>query len=176
MSNMKRSQAELLGLVERIVKMFNDEHRTCEEIETLLRDEGFDISRESIRRTVKKNRQIAKELEKARAETEALIDTIRERPSTDISEATADFLIAKVFEYTKSIEAIDFADVPELAKFIKDISKVKMDIVKQRMDYQKVYIRAKDDILKQIQEALGEDEDLFGKLKNLIMSLEAPTE
>lgn len=176
MSTMKRSKAELLGLVERIVTMFNDEHKTCEEIETALRDEGFDISRESIRRTVKKNRQIARELEKARAETEALIDTIRERPSTDISEATADFLIAKVFEYTKSIEAIDFADVPELSRFIKDISKVKMDIVKQRMDYQKVYIRAKDDILKQIQEALGEDEDLFGKLKNLIMSLEAPTE
>lgn len=173
---MKRSKAELLGLVERIVKMYNDDHKTCEEIETALRDEGFDISRESIRRTVKKNRQIARELEKARAETEALIDTIRERPSTDISEATADFLIAKVFEYTKSIEAIDFADVPELSRFIRDISKVKMDIVKQRMDYQKVYIRAKDDILKQIQEALGEDEELFGKLKNLIISLEAPAE
>lgn len=176
MSTMKRSKAELLGLVERIVTMFNDEHKTCEEIETSLRDEGFDISRESIRRTVKKNRQIARELEKARAETEALIDTIRERPSTDISEATADFLIAKVFEYTKSIEAIDFNDVPELSKFIKDISKVKMDIVKQRMDYQKVYLRAKEDILKQLQEALGEDEELFGKLKNLIISLEAPTE
>ena len=51
-----------------------------------------------------------------------------------------------------------------------------MDIVKQRMDYQKVYLRAKEDILKQLQEALGEDEELFGKLKNLIISLEAPTE
>ena len=33
-----------------------------------------------------------------------------------------------------------------------------------------------DETLKQLQEALGEDEELFGKLKNLIISLEAPTE
>ena len=175
MANMRRTKAELLGIVERIVDMFQSRGMTCEDIEKELKNDGIDISRESIRRTVKKNKTIARELEKARAETEQLINTIRERPSTDMNEASVDFLIAKVFEYTKTIEGMDFQDLPDLAKFIKDISKVKTDIVKQRMEYQKVYMRAKDDIIKQLQQALNGN-PIWDELMNIVMSLEAPVE
>lgn len=177
MGNLRRSKAELLGLVGRIVKMFNEDGRTLEEIEEILRTEGYDISRESIRLTVKKNKTIAKELEKARKETEVLINTIRERPATDVNEATADFLIAKSFEFVKKIEAVDFQDLPELAKFIKDITKVKTDLVKQRMDYQTIYLRARDDFMGQLKAILYKDRpELYDELFQIAAGMEVPCE
>lgn len=176
MGNMSRTKAELLGLVERVVDMYEKDHMTIEKIEAALRSEGYDISRESIRKTVKKNKTIARELEKARTETEALINTIRSNPATDVNEATADFLIAKSFEFVKQIESVDFKDLPELADFIKKITKVKTDIVKQRMEYQKVYNRAKDEIMGELQKALENRPDLYEQIFTIVSQLEAPCE
>lgn len=176
MANLSRTKAELLGLVERVVDMYEKDHMTIEKIEAALRSEGYDISRESIRKTVKKNKTIARELEKARTETEALINTIRSNPATDVNEATADFLIAKSFEFVKQIESVDFKDLPELADFIKKITKVKTDIVKQRMDYQKVYNRAKDEIMGELQKALENRPDLYEQIFTIVSQLEAPCE
>lgn len=176
MANMSRTKVELLGLVQRVVAMYEDEKLSIAEIEERLRGEGYDISRESIRKTVKKNRTIARELEKARAETAALIDTIRSNPSTDVNEATADFLIAKSFEFVKQIEEVDFKDLPELADFLKKMTKVKTDIVKQRMDYQKIYGRAKDDILAELQKALEGRPELYEQIFEVVSHLEAPCE
>lgn len=176
MANLSRTKAELLGLVERVVAMYEQDHMTIMEIEAALRGEGYDISRESIRKTVKKNRTIARELEKARTETAALIDTIRSNPSTDVNEATADFLIAKSFEFVKQIEEVDFKDLPELADFLKKMTKVKTDIVKQRMDYQKVYNRAKDEILAELQKALENRPELYHQIFEVVSTMEAPCE
>ena len=174
--NMSRTKVELLGLLERVVKMYNEEGMSCEAIESELRNEGYDISRESIRKTVKKNRTIVSELKKARAETEALIDVIRANPATDVNEATADFLMAKTFEFTKQIEEVSFKDLPELADFVKKMSKVKTDIVKQRMEYRKVYERAKEDILLQLQKALEAHPELYEQIFNVVSVMEAPCE
>lgn len=176
MGNMSRTKAELLGLVERVVSMYEERHMTIVDIEAELRAEGIDISRESIRKTVKKNRTIAKELERARAETEALINTIRSNPATDVNEATADFLIAKSFEFVKQIESVDFKDLPELADFIKKITKVKTDIVRQRMEYQKVYNRAKEEILGELQKALENRPELYQQIFEIVSTMEAPCE
>lgn len=99
-----RSKAELLDIVERVCAMHSEQLMTFIDIEAQLRSEGIDISRESIRRTVKTNKTIAKELMKTRAETTALINTIRDNPATDTNESTLDYLIGKAFQYTKTIE------------------------------------------------------------------------
>ena len=174
--NLRRTKAELYGIVEKVVKMYEG-GMTLEDIEESLREEGYQISRESIRRTLKKNKTIAKELQKAREETAQLIDVIRSKPATDVNEASADFLIAKAFEYVKTIEAMDFEDLPELAKFVKDITKVKTDLVKQRMDYQSLYARARDDFMAQLKTVLYRDNPtLYEKLFELASHMEVPCE
>lgn len=171
-----KSKAELLGLVERIVKMYSEEHVTCKNIEEVLRSEGYDISRESIRRTVKSNKNIADELMKTREETVALIDAIRDNPATDTNEATLDFLISKAFEYTKSIEDLNFRDLPELASFISKMTKAKTQIVKQRLEYRQVFERAKTELIIQLRRALEGDMELYGRMKSLVEAMEAPDE
>lgn len=169
-----RSKAELHDLVSRIVSMYEDDKMTLVEIEQQLRDEGIDISRESIRRTVKSNKQIARELMKTREETTLLINAIRDNPATDTNEATLDYLIGKAFEYTKTIESVEFADLPELAKFVRDMTRAKTQIVKMRMDYQALFERVKEELLKDLQRALEGNPELYSQLFAIVNNMEAP--
>ncbi len=169
-----RSKAELHDLVSRIVSMYEDDKMTLVEIEQELRDEGIDISRESIRRTVKSNKQIARELMKTREETTLLINAIRDNPATDTNEATLDYLIGKAFEYTKTIESVEFADLPELAKFVRDMTRAKTQIVKMRMDYQALFERVKEELLKDLQRALEGNPELYSQLFAIVNNMEAP--
>lgn len=172
----KKSKAELLGIIDRIISMSNDDHLTNKEIEVALRDEGYDISRESIRRTVKSNRQIAKELKKTREETVALVDTIRDTPATDINEATTDFLISKVFEYAKKIDDMEFKDLPELSRFVKDMTNSKAKLASLRMKYQTVYRKVTADILSSLRKALEGKPELYEELAKVVSALEVPDE
>lgn len=169
-----RSKAELLDIVERVCVMHSEKMMTFVDIETELRNEGIDISRESIRRTVKSNKMIARELMKTREETTALINTIRDNPATDTNEATLDYLIGKAFQYTKTIESVEFSDLPELAKFIKDMTRAKTQIVRMRMDYQALFAKVKEGVLKDLQRALEGNPDLYNQLFTIVNNLEAP--
>lgn len=168
----KKSKAKLLGLVERIVRMYNDDHDTCESIEQKLRAEGYDISREAIRRTVKTNKDIAGELLKTREETVALIDAIRDNPGSDANEATLDFLIAKTFEFTKSIEELDFKDLPELASFVTKMTRSKTQLIKVRMDYKTLFYKVRADVLAKIQAELKSKPELRSGLEEVVLNVE----
>lgn len=170
----KRAKAELLDLVDRIVRMYEEEKMSTTGIEKALRDEGVDISRESIRRTIKSNKSIARELMKTRQETVALIDAIRDNPSTDANEATLDYLIGKAFEYTKSIESVNFKDLPELARFVKDMTRSKTQIVKLRMDYNAMFEKVKGGVLEELQKALEGNPEIYAQLFSIVSNLEAP--
>jgi hypothetical protein len=170
----QRPKAELLDLVERVCSMHDETMMTFADIETQLRSEGIDISREAIRRTVKSNKTIAKELMKTREETTALINTIRDNPATDTNEATLDYLIGKAFQYTKTIESVEFADLPELAKFVKDMTRAKTQIVRMRMDYQAMFAKVKEGVLKDLQRALEGNPEIYNQLFAIVNNLEAP--
>ncbi|AEC02043.1 phage protein Gp27 family protein [Parasphaerochaeta coccoides] len=170
----KRQKAEMLGLVQRIIQAYNDEKLTFEAIEQMLRDEGYDISREAIRRTVKSNKQIASELEKTRTETVALIDAIRDNPNTDTNEAAVDWLITKSFEYIKTIENVNFKDLPEMSTFMNSITRMKGQLVKQRMDYNKVFEKVKQMVIADLQKALEDWPELYQQLFTIVTNLEAP--
>lgn len=169
-----RSKAELLDIVERVCVMHGEQMMTFVDIEEQLRSEGIDISRESIRRTVKSNKKIARELMKTREETTELINAIRDNPATDTNEATLDYLIGKAFQYTKTIESVEFADLPELAKFVKDMTRAKTQIVRMRMDYQAMFQKVKEGVLKDLQRALEGNPDLYNQLFTIVNNLEAP--
>lgn len=176
MGTLRRTKVELMGLVERVIAMY-EEGCTLDKIEETLRSEGYDISRESIRLTLKKNKAIAKDLEKARQETKLLIDTIRSSPGADVNEATVDFLIAKAFDFVKKIEEASFEDLPEVAKFLRDLTRTKTDLVKLRMNYQQVYTRAKDDFMAELKKVIyDKNPDLYEQLFEIASHMEAPCE
>lgn len=170
----KRSKADLLGLVDRIVKMYSEEKLTNKAIEKILREEGFDISRESIRLTVKTNKQIAKEIAKARLETDQIIAAIKDNPGTDIAEASLDFLMSKTFESIKKIDTIEIVSTKELSSLVKDLTNAKTKIAKLRISHQEIVKKVKDEIIAELQKALEGRPDLYEQLFTIVSNVEVP--
>ena len=56
----RRSKADLMGIIERIVEMYESDKKSVQEIEDVLREEGYDISREAIRRSLKTSKSVAR--------------------------------------------------------------------------------------------------------------------
>jgi len=111
---MRRSKAKLYDLVERIIYLYEKEKMTIKDIESLLRSEGYDISKSSIHRTLKSYAQLAEEYKRTAEETKALIETLRNQPPSYQMEAILTMLVSKVFNFVRSIENLEFEDPHEL--------------------------------------------------------------
>ncbi len=169
----KRSKADLAGVVERIIGMYEDEKLTIKDIEKVLREEGIDISRESIRRTIKSTKSVANTYRKAAEEARVLIDAVRDNPNTDVVELTTSLLTKHVFDFVQSIDDLDFEDPNELILAINRLSSAQVRISKQRLTFQHGYNEAKKDIMNQISAELKQQPDLLDKLSTIVSSLEA---
>jgi len=111
---MRRPKAKLYDLVERIVYLYEKEKMAIKDIESLLRSEGYDISKSSIHRTLKSYAQLAEEYKKTAEETKALIQELRNQPASYQMEAILTMLVSKVFNFVRSIENLEFENPQEL--------------------------------------------------------------
>ena len=103
----RRSKVDIYGLVEQVLALY-EEGKTIAEIEQILRSEGYDISRESIRRRIKSAKEVANIYKRSLEEAKVLLETVRDNPNTDVVEVTNSLLAHKLFEFAKSVEELDF--------------------------------------------------------------------
>ena len=59
----RRSKAKMYDLVNRIIYLYEKEKMKIKDIESLLKSEGYDISKSSIHRTIKTNQELAQQCE-----------------------------------------------------------------------------------------------------------------
>ena len=161
----RRSKANLYDLITRIVHMYEREKLSFKEIESVLRSEGYDISKASIYRAYRSYAEAAEDYKKIYEETKALIDTLKENPATDVIESISVILANRLFKFVKDIESMDFDDphelissVQKLAKTISQLQKTREEREKKAMEIlQKGVEEGKVDaeIIRKIQELYG---------------------
>jgi len=133
----KRKKAQLYDLINRIVYLYETEKKSFKEIESILRAEGYDISKSAIHRAYKSYAETAEEFKKIYEETKALIDTLKENPATDVMEGIATILANRLFKFVKDIEAMDFETPEELILAVQRLSKTLSDLQKIREEREK---------------------------------------
>ena len=133
----KRKKAQLYDLINRIVYLYETEKKNFREIESILRAEGYDISKSAIHRAYKSYAETAEEFKKIYEETKALIDTLKENPATDVMEGIATILANRLFKFVKDIEAMDFETPEELILAVQRLSKTLSDLQKIREEREK---------------------------------------
>ena len=133
----RRKKAQLYDLINRIVYLYETEKKSFKEIESILRAEGYDISKSAIHRAYKSYAETAEEFKKIYEETKALIDTLRESPATDVMEGIATILANRLFKFVKDIEAMDFETPEELILSVQRLSKTLSDLQKIREEREK---------------------------------------
>jgi SHS2 domain-containing protein len=133
----RRKKAQLYDLINRIVYLYETEKKSFKEIESILRAEGYDISKSAIHRAYKSYAETAEEFKRIYEETKALIDTLKENPATDVMEGIATILANRLFKFVKDIEAMDFETPEELILAVQRLSKTLSDLQKIREEREK---------------------------------------
>ena len=117
-----RSKAKMYDLVQRIVYMYDVEKKGVREIESILRSEGYDISKSSIHRTIKSYTELAEEYKKTAEETKALIEELRKTPASYTMEAILTLLTNKIFQFVRNIENMEFEEPDKLVMAMNRLS------------------------------------------------------
>lgn len=169
----RRSKADLMGIIERIVEMYEVEKMSIQEIEDILREEGYDISREAIRRSLKTSKSVAAQYTKAAAEARVLIDTVRDNPNTDVVEITTSLLTKQVFDFVQSIDSLTFEDPNDLIVAVNRLADAQTRIAKQRLTFQSGYNKAKKDLVLRLQAELKKHPDVLDRIMGIVSTLEA---
>lgn len=164
----RRSKVDLYGLVDRVVDLYHNQKKTQKEIEKILREEGYDISRESIRVSLKNSAEVAEHYLRAVEESKALVQAIKENPNTDMVEAVSALMTRQIFEFMKSVDELQFEDSEALARAINNMASAQVRISKYKLDYEKGYEKAKADVLQLVRERLKERPDVVQIIKALI--------
>jgi hypothetical protein len=169
----RRSKVDLYGLLDRVIYLYEQEKRSIAEIEQILRAEGYDISRESIRRKIKSSREIAEVYRKSLEEAKVLIDAVRSNPNTDVIEVTSSLLAHKLFEFSKTVEELDFQSAEEFIKAVQRLADAQVKVARLRLDYQKGFEAAKKEIIQALSVELAKEPELLRKLKDIINNVKA---
>jgi len=159
----RRKKAQLYDLINRIVYLYETEKKSFKEIESILRAEGYDISKSAIHRAYKSYAETAEEFKKIYEETKALIDTLKENPATDVMEGIATILANRLFKFVKDIEAMDFETPEELILSVQRLSKTLSDLQKVREEREKKAL----EVLEKGAEEGKVDEEIIQKIREI---------
>jgi len=168
----RRAKADLMDLVDRILELYTRDKLTIEEIAEKLRGEGFDISREAIRRSLKSSKDLAKDLNNTIAEARVMIDAVRANPNTDIAEAVVTRFGGLLLRESQQIDALEFEDPGKAILAAGRLAVAQTKLASVRLKYQSGYEAAKKAVITMLKAELATDPDLAGRLAAIVTGLE----
>lgn len=168
----RRSNAELLGILERIVELYTREKQSIKQIADALQSEGYQVSRSGIQRVLKTHKEAALEWTKISEEAKVLIDSVRSTPNTDVLEAVNNLFSRKVFEFVRTIEDLGLMDPEKTALIINRMTQSQVQISKLRLTFENGFQSAKKAVLDTLKEELKNHPDLLDRLMLLVSSME----
>lgn len=153
--------------------MYEEDKLSITQIEAILNEEGYDISREAIRRSIKSSKDVAHQYKQAASEAKVLIDTVRDNPNTDVVEITTNLLTKQLFDFVRNIDELTFEDPSKLILAVNRLSSSQVQIARQRLTYQNGYNQAKQDVMIRLKTELEKYPEILGKLALIVSNLEA---
>lgn len=169
---MARSKLTMLGMVERTVKLYHDEKMSIDEITALYKEEGIDISRTSIGRTVKSHAEWMEEDRRIRQEAKLMLEQYKDTPNTDLMEMVQNMLQVKLADYMRSVDSIDFKDPAKLFESMAALSRSQVNVSRLRMEFQDGAEAAKRQLEEELTATLKEiDPEMLKRLIEIIRNL-----
>lgn len=168
----RRSKAELNDLVDRILSMWSKDKLTIQQIADKLQDEGIDISRESVRRSLKTSKELATDMRNCMAEARVMMQEVKDNPNTDIAEAVVTRFGGLLLRESQAIDALEFEDPAEAILAASRLANAQAKLGSVRMKFSNGVEAAKKAVLSGLQEELKAHPDLLERLSSLVINLE----
>lgn len=171
----RRSKIELQNLTERVVRLYQ-EGKTIVEIADILKTEGYDTSREGVRRAVRSAKDLAVDLKKATEEARVMMDAVRSSPNTDLAEAVLTRFASLLLQESSAIEELGSDDPMVYIDAISKVANAQAKLGTVRMKYQSGFEAAKQAVLEALKTELKNHPDILERLETIVTGLEAPAQ
>lgn len=169
----RRSKADLLDLIDRIAGMYFDQKMTIQQIADVLQGEGYNISRESVRRSVKTTKEIASELKTCMAEAREIINTVRDDTNTDLVEATVARFGGMLYREAAALDELKFDDPLKVIQATQKLAAAQTSLARLRLDYRSGFEAAKNAVLKALKAELERSHpEVLDHLVRIVSGLE----
>lgn len=169
----RRSKAESLGIVERIIDLHTRDKLNSTKIAKILKAEGFTLSSRAVRRTIRTSADAAVHLRKAEEETRILLDSIKDSPGTDIIDAANQLVAAKLLHYIKDLDEMDFEEPKDMLSALESVSRSTVGIGRLKMEFSKGVKAAKKELEHELTNMLlEEDPELLHRLIQIISTID----
>jgi cytochrome c556 len=127
----KRKKATLHDLITRIVHLYEAEKKSFKEIESILRAEGYDISKSSIYRAYRDYKEFAQKYNEWWDKIEAIVKMTQDKPPSFMLSTVVSVLTQHVTDFVKDINYLEFDDPTELIRAVKQL----VDMTKSLEEY-----------------------------------------
>jgi hypothetical protein len=169
----RRSKADLYDVVGRILDMHGNDKLSIQQISDILKSEGLDMSRESVRRSLKGSKELAADMRKATEEARIMIDSVRDSANTDIAEAVVTRFGGLLLREAQNIDALEFDDPGKAVQAAGRLADAQVKLGKLRLQFQDGFEAAKKAVLAALRMELKEHPDILERLTMLVGGLEA---
>lgn len=168
----RRSIADLEGITDRILSMWSKDRLTIKKIAEALQAEGYEISRESVRRSLKDSKELAADLRNSIAEARIMMQEVRDNPNTDIAEAVVTRMGGLLLREAQSIDALEFKDPGEAILAASRLASAQAKLGSTRMRFTSGVEAAKKAVLAELREELKNHPDLLDRLSSIVNRVE----
>ncbi len=173
-----KSKAEQYGLVEVIIDKWEGGKHTIvyvtDEVKKEIDRRGLkvSISREGIRKVIRTHKEQIEEYKQALEMSKELAKIFKDEPATEITEGaimTSTMLLQKAL---RDIDGVEFDDPDKLFRAVSNIAGAHERLSSYRMKASKALNKAKEEIKKELQNAIQGDTELLEKLCNIVDKVE----
>ena len=137
----RRNKVEIQGLVDRIVDMFYNQNLSQREIEEKLKEEGFDVSKSGVGRTLVDYAGQMKAYKEAAIEAANMVKELKNEAGLNLAETTSQLLQVKLLSAVKDVEVEDL-DEMKLNDLISAVHKntlSQVQIARVKLEYERGY-------------------------------------
>lgn len=168
----RRSVAETLGLVEKIIELYEKKHMTHEEIARYIQEnEGVELSREAVRRAYNKADAKAAKYKLAAESARSIIEAAK-GTNTELAEAANSLVSTMFYERILQMDGLEFKNDQEFFKALAPVMNNQAKLAQARLNYENGREKALDQVWDEVADLLQNNPDLleafgrkFSKLK-----------
>lgn len=135
----KRNKIEMQGLVERICKMYFNDHMTHKQITEILKEEGCDISKSGVGRTLVDQAAQMKAYKDSAKKAVAIVEELGKTPGLNIAEASVQMIQAKLLEEVNKFENFSTLSPEELLRAVVRNTDAQTKIARVKLEYERGY-------------------------------------
>ncbi len=135
----KRNKIEMQGLVERICTMYFNDHMSHKQITDILKDEGYDISKSGVGRTLVDQAAQMKAYKDSAKKAVAIVNELGKTPGLNIAEASVQMIQAKLLEEVNKFEDFSTLSPEELLRAVVRNTEAQTKIARVKLEYERGY-------------------------------------